>query len=500
MGSSPFRTPTTRDVPQAEPPPPRVAVLGGGITGLAAALRLEEAGADWRLYEAAPRLGGVLETVASAGYLIERSADSFLTREPEALDLCRRLGLEGELLPTDPARRRALVVRRGRVARVPEGFVLMAPRRAWPVLASPILSLAGKARLLAEPFVPRRADPSDESVASFARRRLGRETFERLVQPLVAGIYTADPERLSMAATMPQFVADERSHGSVLRAAMSVRNRSERSESGARYGLFVAPRLGMQQLVSAVAAQLPADRLRTGAAVRALRRGPGRGWLAEIERERPEPFDEVVVTLPASAAAAVLRDVSAELADALASIEYAGCSVVVLGVAEAQITRPVDGFGFVVPRVEGRRAIAASFSSYKFPGRAPRGRTLVRVFVGGALQPELADLDDARLVAVAREELADLVGLVGEPDLSLVARWPERMPQYQVGHLDRVARIEALAATAGIELAGAPYRGVGVPQCIRSADAAVARVVSRWRGASEELQRDAVRSGAEGSA
>ncbi len=466
-------------MPPTTQSPPRVAVLGGGITGLAAALRLEEAGADWTLFEAAPRLGGVIQTVERDGYRIERSADNFLTREPWATDLCRRVGIESELLPTDPARRRALVVNRGRIRRVPEGFVLMAPQKAWPILTSPILSLAGKARLMVEPFIATRRDVADESIAAFSRRRLGREAFERLVQPLVAGIYTADPERLSMAATMPQFVEQEQRHGSLAKAALRRETPSERGESGARYGLFMAPRNGMQQLIDAVTARLPSERVRTGYAIERVERA-GDAWrLFGAADEALGEFDELLITLPAPAAAKLLRPVDETLGAALAEIEYAGCSVIGLGVAEGQITRPIDGFGFVVPTVEGRRVIAASFTSYKFPGRAPKGKAIVRVFIGGALQPHLADFDDAELVTIACEELADLVGLRGEPEFTTVARWPQRMPQYHVGHLDRVAAIEQAAQRVGVELAGAAYRGVGIPQCVRSGEQAAERVIAR---------------------
>jgi len=471
------------DPPAPRPQRPRVAVLGGGITGLAAALRLEEAGAaEWRLFEAAPRLGGVLQTVEQDGYRIELSADNFLTREPWATDFCRRVGLADDLLSTDARRRRALVVHRGRVRRVPEGFVLMSPQRAWPILASPILSVAGKARLAAEALVPKRRDEADESVASFARRRLGREAFERLVQPLVAGIYTADPDRLSMRATMPQFVEQEAQHGSLSRAALSKKQTAspDRRESGARYGLFVAPRNGLQQLVDAAVAKLPAERLTTCVTVDRVERLAGGRWrLIGAGGESLGEYDELIVTLPAGPAATVLRKAEPRLAERLGAIEYAGCSVVCLGVAESQIARPIDGFGFVVPAVEGRRLIAASFASYKFPGRAPDGRVLIRVFLGGALQPKLADLDDAALVAIAREELGELVGLAGEVDFARVARWPRRMPQYHLGHLERVDQIERSAEAAGVELAGAAYRGVGIPQCVRSGEQAAGRVLDR---------------------
>lgn len=465
-------------------PKKRVAVIGGGITGLAAALRLEDSGAgvDWTLFESSQRLGGVLETVEQDGYRLELSADNFLTRDPWATDLCRRVGLADELLPTDPARRRALVVNRGAIRRVPEGFVLMSPQRAWPILASPILSPAGKARLAAEALVPRRVDDTDESVAAFARRRLGREAFDRLVQPLVAGIYTADPERLSMRATMAQFVEQEREHGSLTRAAFAKKappTDRARGESGARYGLFVAPRLGMQQLIDAVVDRLPPTRLKTGAAVASVSQESDNRWrLLDDSGDSLGAYDRLIVTTPSYATAGLVRGAAPALADELGRIEYAGCSVVCLGVRASQVAKPIDGFGFVVPAVERRRLIAASFSSYKFPGRAPDDRLLLRVFVGGALQPQLAECDDPELIAIAREELASLIGLSGEPGFARVARWPRRMPQYHLGHLDRVERIERLAAEAGIELAGAAFRGVGVPQCVHSGEQAADRAIA----------------------
>ena len=472
-------------MPPTPTQPPRVAVLGGGITGLTAALELNEAEpfVDWKLFDAAPRLGGVLQTVDHDGYRVELSADNFLTRDPWATDLCRRVGLEDELLETDPARRRALVVCRGRVQRVPSGFVLMSPQKAWPILASPILSLRGKARLAAEPFVPARRDAADESLASFARRRLGTEVYQRLVQPLVAGIYTADPEKLSLRATLPQFLQQEAEHGSLTRAALKAKRTRERNESGARYSQFVAPRLGMQQLVDAIRDRLPQNRVETGVRVDNCEPTVGGRWrLLDDAGQSLGLFDGVVVTLPAKHAAQAVRAANEKLASELASIEYAGASVVCFGVKQEQITRPIDGFGFVVPAIERRRLIAASFASYKFPGRAPDGRVLVRVFVGGALQPELAELDDEQLAMLARQELADLVGLEGEPETTRVVRWPGAMPQYHVGHLDRVERIEALTQDhPGLELAGAAYRGVGIPQCVRSAQSAVERLLSKLR-------------------
>jgi oxygen-dependent protoporphyrinogen oxidase len=485
--------------------PPRIAVIGGGISGLAAAHRITELlpNAELTLFEASGRLGGVLDTVHRDGYLLERSADNFLTSRPGAVALCQRLGLADQLLPTDETRRRALVLRNGRLLPIPSGFHLMSPRRLWPLVTSPVLSLRGKLRLLAEPLMPPRPLVStesgargwglgavDESVASFARRRLGREAFDRLVQPLVAGIYTADSERLSMAATMPDFLQYEREYGSLLRATLRLRIAdcglrigSEESTSGARYGLFVAPKDGLGNIVAALAARLPPETIRLGASVTRVSRTSQGAWQLEISpHTNVDPFDAMIIALPAPAAASLLQHVDAKLAAELAAIPYAGCVVVSCAFRRDQIAHPLDSFGFVVPQVEGRRIIAASFASNKFPSRAPDDCVLIRTFVGGSLQPALMDLDDDALRRLVLDELADLLAIKGLPAWIDIARWPAAMPQYHVGHLASVARIERLAARwPGLELAGNAYRGVGIPQCITSGEAAAERVTAEWK-------------------
>jgi protoporphyrinogen/coproporphyrinogen III oxidase len=466
--------------------PLRVAVIGGGITGLAATHRLAELlpRAEFEVFEASSRLGGVLHTEERDGYLIEQSADNFLVKPPAGIDLCRDLGITDDLLTTDESRRRAFVVRGGRLMPIPEGFYLMSPRRLWPILASPIISLRGKLRLFAEPFIGRVTATADESVASFARRRLGVEVFEQLVQPLVAGIYTADPEQLSMAATMPQFLEFERTRGSLLRSTLQrpAKGKTNHSDlaSGARYGLFVAPRQGMTSLVEAVRNRLPRTKVRLNTAVTRITPTNGTGWKVESsDAAAPSTFDAVIIALPSHAAATLFESCAPQLAAELGAIQYASCAVVSLGYARQRIGHPLDGFGFVVPRSERRRIIAGSFASLKYAGRAPADQVLIRAFIGGALQPELLKLTDAELAQVAQQELAELLQISGEPLVTDVARWPRSMPQYYVGHLDRVRRIEELAAKhRAVALAGNAYRGVGIPQCIASGESAAEHVAA----------------------
>ena len=463
---------------------PCIAVIGGGITGLAAAHRLIELAPQVQviLFDAGERLGGVLRTELHDGYLVELSADNFITNVAWGVDLCDRIGLGDELLPTRESQRRAFVVRAGRLVPVPLGFYLLSPGRVWPLVRSPLLSWPGKLRVLCEPLVRPRRDGGDESLASFARRRLGREAFERLVQPLVAGIYTADAEQLSMAAALPRFVEMERTSGSLMRAAWRERSRQAdgAASSGARYGLFVAPRDGMSSLVEALAHRLDTGGVKRGPAVTRLT-AAGRGWSVSTAEET-KVFDAVILALPAYAAATLVEPLHQELAAELQKISYAGSAIVALGYRREQLTRDFEGFGFVVPAVERRSILAASYSSSKFDDRAPDGRVLVRVFLGGAERPEQLELDDQALIDLATRELADLLGIEGRPELSRVVHWPRSMPQYHLGHVELVERIEKLAAgLPTLALAGNAYHGVGIPNCIHSGEQAAEQVLAAVR-------------------
>lgn len=492
----------------------RVVVIGGGISGLAAAHRLRELKPDCEivLIEAGNRLGGVLDTVRRDGFLIEQSADNFITNVPWGVELCRRVGLGDALVTTSSEHRGALVVHRGKLARVPAGFVLMAPSRVGSVLTTPILSPWGKLRLLGEYFVPRRTDDRDESLASFARRRLGRQAFERIVQPLVGGIYTADPEKLSLRATLPRFLEMERRFGGLIRGAMRQTTGASESESGARYGMFVAPRDGMASLVAAIAERLPAGCVRLNERVESVARnsdgtwsvtfspsplmGEGRGegvgdrtvgsvpgltpqarQGAEVTAGSRETFHGVILATPANVAARIARELDPQLSTELGRIEYAGTAIVTLGYQRDQIDHALDGFGFVVPAIEKRQILAGSFSSVKFAGRAPEGRVLVRVFIGGACQSELTRLGDDELRRIAHDELTSLLSIHGAPQFADVIRWPSAMPQYHLGHVELIESIEqAVARWPGLELAGNAYHGVGIPNCIHSGETAAERV------------------------
>jgi oxygen-dependent protoporphyrinogen oxidase len=461
----------------------RVIVIGGGLSGLAVANRINERARTLRrpielcVLEAKDRVGGVIATDRCDGFTLECGPDSFITNKPWGLDLCGRLGLADQLVETDASKRRSFVVRNGRLAPVPEGFVLMAPNRLLPILTTPILSLRGKLRLLMDMVIPRRSDEAEESLGSFVRRRFGREALDRLVQPLVAGIYTADPYDLSLNATFPQFPAMEREHGSVIRALRREAREHgprhfEREASGARFGLFVTLAEGMDTLPKGLAAALPPGTVHTGTAVRRISRNePVSSWLVELLDGPPLEADAIVVATEAHAAARFLDAQDPVLALQLRAIPYASSLIANIAYRRDQISHPLDGFGAVVPATEGRSILAVSFLSVKFPNRAPAGTVLLRVFIGGVTQPEQLEHDDAAVTALVQHELAGLIGASGEPIFTQITRHPRAMPQYNLGHLDRVAAIRRnLAKYSRLYLAGIAYDGVGIPDCIHAAE------------------------------
>ncbi len=474
--------------------PKRIAVVGGGLSGLSAAHRLLELASsqnlplDLSVLEASPQIGGVMGTERIGGYLVETGADSFITNKPWAVDLCRRLGIEDHLIPTAETFRGALVLRKGKPLPVPEGFQLVSPAKVWPVLTSPIFSPWGKLRMGLEYFLPRRKSRDDESLADFVRRRFGREALERLVQPLVGGIYTSDPEKLSLQATMPQFVQMEREHRSLIRASRkkaknnsSRETKAELSASGARYGLFATLKGGISELLDALAEKVREQAtICLNASVRSLSREPNGTWRMELSDGSVQKFDAIVLAIPTYRAGELLKDTDADLSRWLSEIEYASTAIVVSGHKLSDIKHPLDAFGLVIPAIERRRILAVSFTSRKFPDRAPAGCVELRTFVGGAMQPEELNRTDEEIIQMVRAELRELLGVAGEPDFVRLARWNRAMPQYHLGHLDRVEKIESrIKRHPGLALAGNAYRGVGIPDCIHSGELAAESLIGK---------------------
>ncbi|MGH7812743.1 MAG: protoporphyrinogen oxidase [Candidatus Binataceae bacterium] len=472
----------------------RVAVIGGGIAGLSAANRLNELAAKSKvalevtLLERSDRTGSAMETIHRDGFTIDTGADSILSEKPWAIDLARRIGLSAELIPTRDIYRKTFVVRAGRLVEIPAGFSLLAPAQFWPVLTSPIFSALGKLRIAMEPFVPARRGGADESLASFVTRRLGREVLDRIAQPLAGGIYTADPERLSIAATLPRFAAMEKKYGSLyrgLRAAARQREANNADESGARWSLFVSFKGGIAALADALAARL-GGAIRNSAEVAAISR-EGERWRIDRKDSGDSLIaDAVICATPAPATARILAAIAPRASDLLGAIRYSSAATVNIAYRECDFARPPEAFGFVVPAIERRKIIAGSFSSFKYEGRAPAGMLLARAFVGGVLQNDTMRLGDDEIAAAAVGEFRSLLGVTAAPQFTIVRRWPDSMPQCEVGHLARIAEIERLVADIpGFAIAGAAYRGVGIPDCVHGGELAAETIFSKLRAPGE---------------
>ena len=458
----------------------RVIIVGGGLTGLAAAHRLRTH-SEIHLIEASNRLGGILHTTHRDGFILEGGPDCFLSEKLPAMELCRELGLLDQLISTRSEHRRSFIVRDGHLIPIPEGFYLLAPSRLKPFLSSPLLSWRGKWRVLADALIPSHPQP-EESLASFVRRRLGKEALDWLAQPILAGIYAADPETLSLRATFPQFVEMEEKHGSVL-VGLKKRDTATKQASGARYSLFASLKDGMQALTDRLEKSLEGVQIRRGTSLKKLEKTKD-GWRLSLSNGSSLEADAVILALPAYRCAEFVRNTHAELAETLEAIPYSGSVTINLAYKDSDIPHPLEGFGFVTPHAENRMTLACTFVHRKFTGRAPSGHALLRAFLGGTLQEKLLNLDDTELEGLARADLKDLLGITRAPLFAVTQRWPRSMPQYTLGHIQRVLKIEeSLLGLPGLAMAGNWLRGVGIPDSIESGQRAADALLQRLQSA-----------------
>jgi len=458
----------------------RIAIIGGGISGLSAAFELEQLRSDadleYVLYEASPVLGGVLSTEHIDGCVVEAGPDSFITEKPWAADLCRQLGLGDELIGSNDADRKTYILVRGRLVVMPDGLMFMVPTKILPTGLSPLFSWKTKLRMTQELFHPPRAVDHDESVADFVERHYGSEMVDRLADPLLSGVYGGEAAKLSVRAVLPRFAEMERTHGSLGRAMLAARRKMSAGPRRVAPPLFTSLKSGMQHLAETIVTRLTPSSLLTDAPVQAIQ-PEARGWVVSAGLQS-DHFHAVIVALPASAAAHVLRMASPELSAELAAIEYS--SSITVGLGYDRYVREIlpPGFGFLVPRSEGKRLLAATFVHNKFPHRAPENRALLRCFFAGGNAESVWSLSDGQIVGIVRNELEQIIGLRAEPLFSRVYKWKSAMAQYGVGHLERLERIERLRQQLpGLGLAGNAYRGIGVPDCVRSGREAAKAIV-----------------------
>lgn len=449
----------------------RIVIVGGGIAGLAAAQRAlalsDPSGII--VVEQADRLGGKIATEMVDGFVIEGGPDCFLAAKPAGVTLCADLGIEHRLQATDQRFRRSYVKRRGRLHLLPEGISGLVPSRVWPLLTTRILSLRGRLRAGLEIVVPPRRDGRDESIAAFVSRRFGVEAYDWLVEPLLSGIYAGDGTRLSLEATFPQLREMERAHGSVLRALLW----SARQSAG-----LVTLAGGLRELVQALERRLAGVTLLRGIAARSVTRTTD-GYVVTLADGRTVAARTVVLATPAFVTAELVRTLDPVLAATLQEIPFVSTATVSVAFPRSSVPRGFGGSGYVSPRAEGGSVVACTWTSNKFPMRAPEDHVLLRFFVGRAGREEVALAGDDAIKAVVRRELHDVLRIVEEPRFWKIFRWPQALPQYVLGHRERLERIERrLASHPGLALAGCSYRGVGIPDCIASgwaaADAALA--------------------------
>lgn len=467
-------------------------MIGGGISGLAAAHRFWElsrqkgASLQITVLEAKGRWGGVIETQSRGGFLIEGGPDSFLSEKPAAVELCKRIGLETELTGTREEFRRSFIYLKGRLVPVPAGFYLIAPTRLEALAGTRLLSWPGKLRALRELWIPPRrgAGLQDESVAGFVRRRLGREVLERIAQPMISGIYSADPEKLSLRATFPRFLELEKESGSVIRGLLkgqTKRRKADAEASGPRYSLFLTLRHGIGLLVEKLIERMAGVEFRADFSVSRIEKQET--WKIVSDRGEALEADALVLAVPAPEAARLLAGLDPVLAEELAGIPYESVATINFGFHQKDLSKLPLGFGFVVPAVEKRNLIGCTFSSVKYPGRAAEGRTLLRVFLGGVKSRELLRLPDSELERTILQDLQEILGVRNRPELVSISRHPASMPQYGVGHLERVARIFKQAdSIPGLYLTGNAYRGIGLPDCIREAEETAGKIISYLGG------------------
>jgi len=460
----------------------RIAIIGGGIAGLAAAYELEQSRksgkkVEYTLFESHNRLGGSLSSEIVNGAVLERGPDSFLTEKPAAAELCRELGLGAELTPSNDADRKTCILVHNRLIPLPDGLMFLIPTKLIPTALTRLFSLRTKIRMGLELLHPPRPSGQDESVAALVERHFGRETVDRLADPLLSGIFGGDSAKLSARTVLPRLVEMEAQYGSLTRGMLAAHRKmrawakSTQNRKVAPRPIFTAMRGGMNQLVDALTAQLDPASVRLSTPVSALGKTAD-AWRIEAGGAA-EIYDAIIMAAPAWVVGTLLSSVDAALAEELSAIPYSSSITVNLIYDEAQLGRLPDGFGFLVPVVEGRSMLACTFVHRKFLGRTPPGKVVLRAFLGGMKNEALMAEPDETLVATVRRELAEILGekilpAAVEPEHTQVSRWPRAMAQYAVGHQERMKRITArVAALPGLKLAGNAYDGIGIPDCIR---------------------------------
>lgn len=461
----------------------KVIVVGGGIAGLSAAYSLAKSSMalDVTVLEAASWWGGKIRTDTSEGFVIEGGPDTFLATKLQGVALCKELGLGERLHGTNPAQCSTYVLHNGKLVPLPDGLAMMIPTNFRSMAATRLLNWLQKIRMGMDFVLPPRPLNGDESLGGFVSRRLGRAAYENLIEPLMSGIYAGDGDMLSLKSTFPYLRDMELNHGGLVKGALDMKVKAARAGKAAQgsRSAFLTPTLGLAEIVEALIEALTrfGTDLRLNTRVTAVEeRGPG--YALGLADGGCLDADFLILAAPAYASAGLLADLDPALSAELKQIPYTSTATISLAYRQEDLVRPLDGYGYVIPRREGRRALACTWTSTKFPHRAPQGFALLRVFAGRAGQEDQIPWDEASLLEIALEEVRLSLGIKAEPYLSRVFIWEKAMPQYNLGHPDRLARIDAcLAQRPNLALAGNGYHGIGVPDCIKSGQTAAEKAL-----------------------
>jgi protoporphyrinogen/coproporphyrinogen III oxidase len=462
---------------------PRIAIIGGGISGLSAAYSLEKERAkgtpvEYRLFESSPRLGGAMYSEIVDGCVIEAGPDSFISEKPWAAALCRELGIGDQLIGSNDNDRKTWIVSGRRLLSLPDGLMFLVPTKILPTAFSPLFSWGTKLRMARELLHPPRPMQQDETVAAFIERHFGREMVDRLADPMLSGIYGGDTDRLSVRATLGRFVEMEEKYGSLSRAMLVANKKMKMAMAGKpKPPLFTSLRNGMQQMIDTVVSTLTQEWLLVNTGVDSIERRDEE-YLLQLHNGESSTFDAIILATPANVAGRLLTNIHNGLSADLQQIPYSSSLTATLIYDLSALRNLPEGFGFLVPRTEGRRMRACTFVHNKFPHRAPENKGILRCFLGGANDDAVLQLSDDEILEIVRTELREIIGLDAQPRASRIYRWRGAMAQYPPGHLDRVDRIEkTVSAIPGLAIAGNAFRGIGVPDCVRTGSVAAASVL-----------------------
>ncbi len=468
----------------------KVVIIGAGISGLSTAYFLKVDSAedlDITIIEKKSTLGGNINTQKFDGYLVEGGPDSFLSEKPWAMALCKRIGLTEELLPTNAEHQKTYIYSKKKLHPMPEGLILMIPTKVMPLAYSSLLSLRGKIRMGLELFIPRRRSTSDESFGHFVKRRLGREALNKIAEPFIAGVHGGDPDKMSIKASFPKFVQMEEEHGSLIKGMIKRmasfkkmsegRRESDKDGVKIRTTMFMSLRGGMSTMVDTLLTKIKDVEIKTETTVTDIAIS-NNGYTISLEGEDSISADSVVICTPAYSASTIFRSLNRALHEKLLTIPYTSTSTISMSFKRSQIKNSIDGFGFVVPKSEGKRIIGSTWSSIKWEGRAPDDELLLRCFVGGALHEDLLEGTDEEVMTMVLEDLKSIMDIEGEPVMRRMFRYKKAMPQYTIGHTERVEGIEhELHSYSGLFVTGSAYHGIGISDTVREAEDTAKKVL-----------------------